>query len=49
MSLIQPFTHAQQLYLNEVQENIRAEIEALKDEIASLRASSAESEKGHDK
>jgi len=35
--MMQPFTPAQQLYLNEVQENIRAAMEAMQKEIDQLR------------
>ncbi len=43
--MMQPFTHAQQLYLNEVQENIRIEMEALKDRVTELERQIEESDK----
>ena len=41
----QQFTHMQQLYLNEVQENIRLEMEALKDRVLELERRLEEVEK----
>ena len=37
MSLMQPFTPEQQTYLNEVQTNIRAAMDALQKELNDLR------------
>ncbi len=42
--MMQPFTPEQQLYLNEVQENIRAAMDAMQKEIDQLRQ---DREKGH--
>lgn len=37
MSLMQPFTPEQQTYLNEVQENIRAAMQELQEQIDKLK------------